>query len=271
MTIDGKKVITPEMFYVIPYYDHQKEYFRLEKEYDGNVYLSYDMSKLINVGDCDKLYVETDLLVNKELDVGGIFANGYLLTQCREKNVIYVPYSYFNVCETNRMLMHLENFNVFDGIEEKIHKVNNGFKVSLSQDKYLLQMQQIENYEDILYKFSTVLLVLSVGILAVGQIYAIYNQRYELAVVKANGLTNYEIIKMMSFQCIKDILLMLGLVFMIMIVLKIILNCFDISFTMFSYLHLYVLLVVIILDYIIPTIISCTYICYFEPERILRF
>ena len=98
-----------------------------------------------------------------------------------------------------------------------------------------------------------------------------HHQKYELTVLKANGLSHIEIMKMNLYQCLVSVLKMILCVFLVLLITKCILYLFHMNFVILSIINMEMLLLFILIDYVLPSVFSLVYICYFDVERILRF
>lgn len=272
LSIQGKEAQLQEMIHIVPYCDYQKDYFHTKWEKgNGNIYLSYKTAELLHIEDIVDISISLSFLKQENYTVAGVLEKDYVLTQSQEQYVIYVPYQYFQEQTTQRVLLQLKDFESFKNISEAIHKVNNNYRIILSQDMYIRQMNQLEAYTKNLSTFIIVLCGLVTLVLTISQFFSVNNQKYEISVLKANGLSRYEILRMM-FQIFCDTILKTFVsVIILLFIEKIVVYFFGIHVSLLSLKLIGLSLLFIGVVHFIPTFFATLFIDHFDVEKLLRF
>ena len=210
-------------------------------------------------------------LTKNKFKIKGVLYEDYFLTQSQQSYIIYVPYQYFHESETNAVLLQLNDFESFLGITDKINEINPLYSTIISQDKYLAQISNLEIYTTNLSTFVTIVCSLVIFILVISQFFTINNQKYELTVLKANGLSNKEIFKMMLILFLQTIVKTTISVICLLLTSKLIVCILGINLKIFTITTLYLSIIFILGIYLAPTILSTLLICHYDVEKLLRF
>lgn len=254
------------------YYDYQKEFFKLDRNFKkGEVYLSYSLAKKLEFNETNTIAINNDDMKQNNFVVAGTFKQDYNLTQTTQQEVIYIPYQYFKQMPSNMVLLKLGSFQDFDGISEKIKAINQSYNIVLSQSKYLTQISFLNMYRDNISTFLIILISSVIILLSIINIFTMSSQKYEITVLKANGLSRSEIIKLMMYITIKLILSSLILIFIIMIIGNGIFLILEIPTHLFSMEIICLTLAFVTTVYFIPHLLTALYITRFDVEKILRF
>lgn len=269
----NQKKITLDNTFIVPYYDYQKEKMNLSQEYQGDVYVSYDLAKSLNLNKDDVLTVNESFLTTQHLSIGGVLNENYSFIQHREKNAscLYIPLRYFQDQETSSVVLQLDNFEAFKHINDNIYKINPQYKTVLSQNTYLSQINTLETLSEQIDKAIVVLFVLVIISLSVNQIFMIYNQKYEISVLKANGLSLGEIMKMMFSLLITQVVKSILCVTAWLLLETFIAICLTIKVSILTSSLLILMILMIIGIYIFPTCLAAVYIAAMNTEKLLRF
>lgn len=272
LSIQGKEVHLQEMIHIVPYCDYQTDYFRIKwKKGNGNVYLSYKTAELLHIEDITDISISLSSLKQQNYTVAGVLEKDYVLTQSQQQYVIYVPYQYFQEQTTKSVLLQLKDFESFMNISESIHNVNINYKIILSQDMYIRQMKQLEAYTQNLSAFIIVLCGLIAFVLTVSQFFSINNQKYEISVLKANGLSRHEILNMMLHMFYDTVIKSLVLIVILLLIEKGIFYFLGINVRLFSMKTIILSLGFVVAVHFVPTLFATLFIEHFDVEKLLRF
>lgn len=258
---------------IIPYFDDQIENITMEKEYDsGNIYLSYSLAKKLSLQDSNEIEIQAHLLNEEKYQMKGYFQRDSMLSQSKGEDIIYVPYECFHTHQTSNVaLVKVSHFQYLDGISEKINTINPTFTVTLSQTKYLSQISFINLYEQNMVNFLIVLLSIAIILLLVMNFFAVRNQKYEITVLKANGLSNKEILKLVLVVALRTIVLSIICISIMLILENTIIMCLGYPSFITSLGIVLFMIVFVSLVYMIPYIFMAVYLNRFDPESMLRF
>ena len=73
--------------------------------------MSYSLAKKLNLKDFNEMTINSHLLREQKYMVGGYFQRDYMLTQSKGKDIIYIPYEYFDSDKTsNTVLINVSHF-----------------------------------------------------------------------------------------------------------------------------------------------------------------
>lgn len=258
---------------VVPYYDYQKENLNLQTKYQGDIYFSYGLQEKLNISRNDTITIHNSLVNIQNMTIGGILKKDYSLIQHVDKKIpcIYVPYKYFHYFESGSMVLELEDFEAFYQISENIKKINNQYNVILSQDTYLSQMSALDKLNEQINQFIIIIFILVIITFCINQLFVIYNQKYEIAVLKANGLSYYEILKLMLCWLGRQIFKSLIVISLFMISETIISVILGLYVNIFNPIIILLMLTMILGLHFLPTLLATVYISKIDTEKLLRF
>lgn len=265
LLVDSKP-ISMDMISLVPYFNYQIKYFNTLWKQPGEIYLSYELANQLPIKKDTKI-----TLKQKEYSIAGVFKQKYSLTQStNDKYIIYVPASYFDAASSSEVLLEIESFEYIQDITNQIYALNSNYKLLLSQDKYISQVTQLEKYKKSLHTFILSLTSMMIVSLSISQLFSIHNQRYEISVLKANGLSKKEILQLMSTIFIRNVFTSIIFISLILIIEKIIASMW-ISVNIFSYSVLIQIIGFSLFIYMLPSFLALLYINHFDVEKLLRF
>lgn len=272
LLINEKKISLNKPIQVVSYYDYQTEKIHTNwQNKTGDIYLSFRLSEELKINKDSNIQLDNLNLTKNKFKIKGVLYEDYFLTQSQQSYIIYVPYQYFHESETNAVLLQLNDFESFLGITDKINEINPLYSTIISQDKYLAQISNLEIYTSNLSTFVTIVCSLVIFILVISQFFTINNQKYELTVLKANGLSNKEIFKMMLILFLQTIVKTTISVICLLLTSKLIVYILGINLKIFTITTLYLSIIFILGIYLAPTILSTLLICHYDVEKLLRF
>ena len=272
LLINEKKISLNKPIQVVSYYDYQTEKIHTNwQNKTGDIYLSFRLSEELKINKDSNIQLDNLNLTKNKFKIKGVLYEDYFLTQSQQSYIIYVPYQYFQESETNAVLLQLNDFESFLGITDKINEINPLYSTIISQDKYLAQISNLEIYTSNLSTFVTIVCSLVIFILVISQFFTINNQKYELTVLKANGLSNKEIFKMMLILFLQTIVKTTISVICLLLTSKLIVYILGINLKIFTITTLYLSIIFILGIYLAPTILSTLLICHYDVEKLLRF
>lgn len=261
--------IDNKIFRIVPYFEQQKEQFQLDITYEGTTYLSYDAAKILGIDQATTLTIN-----DTSYSVGGVLKEGNALTQVSNlvaQPTIYVPYTDLSNTTVDLAYIELDSFETFETITEDLQEINPDYQVTLSQRDYLTKIEQLKTYTSSFQMFTLTLTFLVIVLLCIAQLFTIYNQKYEISVLKANGLSIKEIIHLMLHMFFKNMVVSLIFSFLFLIIEMLIAFGFQLSVPVYSLKSISLTVGISALIYFIPSFLATLYIAHFDVEKLLRF
>lgn len=256
---------------IVPYFPYQKDNFVLEEEYqDGDVYLSYSLAQKMNLNKNKEIIVNDSMLDKTSFKIKGYLKRDSRLLQAEGELIMYIPYAYINAdTASNRVLINMSHFKYLDGISDRIKTINPSFEVILSDANYVSQISIMnlmnENLDNFVYVLSSTLILLLLAI----NYNAIHNQRYEIAVLRANGLSHKELAKLILYITFKNIIKTLGIIVILLFIGESIALAYKIHLISLDMLFFLVIFIMII--YFLPCVTMILYATKLSIEKLLRF
>ena len=266
-------IVSCDSIIILPYFDYQLKNMKIEKKYDvGNIYLSYSLAKKLNLKDFNEMTINSHLLREQKYMVGGYFQRDYMLTQSKGKDIIYIPYEYFDSDKTsNTVLINVSHFRYLDKISDRINTINPTFTTTLSETKYLSQISFINLYEKNIVNFLVILMSITILLLMIMNFFVIKNQKYEITVLKANGLSRKELMRLIITMTIRSIFMSIILILFMLIIENFILVYMGYPSILTSISIIFAMIIFVSFVYAIPQILTILYLNRFEAESLLRF
>lgn len=219
----------------------------------------------------NSIMVENNVLKQSRFEIKGFFNKEYNLFQTEDINCIYIPYEYFVDQEVNKVVLELNNFNEFENIDEAIYKINLNYKVTYSQSQYINQINEFDDFSNKLDAFSVTLIILVSVLLGVMHFFTAMNQKYEIAVLKANGLSNKEMMTLMFVYFKNMFLKSLVFISICLCMAKMLFLVLGKTVHLLTFSNIIIILFLTGIVYIIPNIIATIIMIRFDPEKLLRF
>lgn len=255
---------------IVPYLPFQftEGKFEWKIESDFPIYISKSLEQKLNINREDILKVG---LLKDAFKISGTVKINVYSNITENQNIIYVPYDYFDIKETNKCLIYVEDFKDINEITQQLAKIDKNYEINMPYANYNTMKELINQYSRNLTIFIQVLIMVVVILLSISQYYEINNQRYQICILKANGLSRFEIVKLMLTQFIGDIILISILGVVISLVLsKLSQSVFGFALHILTIRYLSCLILFILGIKVIPSLMSLYLVNRHEPETLLR-
>lgn len=271
-TLDEISYEFDEPITIAPYYPYQEAYFRTI--YDDNhheVFITAKLADKLSSDHPENIEIDSHMLNGNSLKISGIFQQDYRLTQTPDTVLaIYIPNRYFVYDQKDKVLLKLDTFENFTNISDKIHEINSTYKTFFSQDKYISQMANLSSYTEHLNNFIFILIGMIILLLSFSQYFTVHNQKYEISILRANGLSKKEILFTLSVYMIKQILKTTCFVCVFALMAKLI--SYSFGFNLMISLSLCIIgFLIILFTYLIPGLLLALLILRIDIEKMLRF
>lgn len=237
--------------------------------------------------------IDIDMVQKKEIEIeiSGILRNDIINIYSNSgNNVIYMPFNnmreilddtisndftkseyYSKKWTPSAYILYAKDYNVIKEATEKLKSISPNFKIV---NKY----QDIESMNDNIRRVKGIILTVSFIILLIvfllmGVLYMNYTaqRRYEIALLKANGLTREETRKIVLTESLLQILKTSILAFIFSIVIALATRIlFSIKMIEINIALIGMLVVISFLSIIIPTILTINNINNYNPDKIMR-
>lgn len=227
-----------------------------------------------------------------EFNLAGIVQNKNNSYTDGGNNIIYVPINYMNEVLTkvtkeyfqtvsrdieykewapSAYVLFSKSYNDVKTVIDKVKNINvNYVAVSKFQDVESMNTM-VNSIKDIAALVIIVILIIIFALMAIIHMNYMLSRKYEIAILKANGFTRGELIRLMLAESIKHIVK----VTLISSVLSVIITCITNILLSFGVVQIGLSMILInfivsIVSIIIPTILSILVINRFQPDKIMR-
>ncbi|MTI94368.1 MAG: ATP-binding cassette domain-containing protein [Firmicutes bacterium] len=233
------------------------------------------------------ILIDVSAMVELEFRVAGILnANVVNRYSGRGPNVIYVPYSSMQEIleetqaqyaeedqewSSSSYVLFAKHYNQVETIMERVSFVNPNFaSVSEYQDIETMNAM-ITNVREIAFSIVLAVLVIIFLLMSIIHMNYVLGRKYEIAQLKANGLTRLDLLKLIMVESARHIVIVTVLASVVSISLVAAVNLLF-SYTMVSVgAGIFAInLLVSLLSVFVPTIISVVVINKYKPDSIMR-
>ena len=270
ITINGE--VLPFEYDIVPYFPFEIENNKFEwidRENSG-VVLSSILGTKLDIDSNINVSVNQDFLL-EPLNVVGVYhidVNSYYTDA---KNIIYVPYNMLPKNEASTFLLQANDYKACITIRDKISQVDKNYDVILPFNYYSTILDMMSSYSSTLLNSSITILIVVIILTCISNVYEITNKKLELCILRANGLTQKEVLKMMIINYFKNITLDSIITITLTIIgLNVFMLLLSIDTVLLSPLLFLGTIVITLSINIIPSIATVLYINKFSPEKTLR-
>ncbi len=270
---------------------------------NNSVHLNFDIftpvmlcETVMSVGEDNAPYnidIDISKKINLDFDLAGILDSNVRNTYTSSGgNVIYIPYTVLQeIINTNQKsyissktsiqnykewfpsayVIFAKNYNDIQPVMSKIKSINPNFQTVSNYQDIGTMNRMIESARDT--GKLIVIVVLTIIFLLMSIIYFnnTLRRKYEICVLKANGMTQSELFKLVMVESIRHVIIVTIISTVISLVLiwalNMIFNFNVINFGMAIVIHN---ILVSMLSILIPTIIAVVAVNRFKPDRIMR-
>lgn len=226
-----------------------------------------------------------------EFDISGILEDSVKnIYSDSGNNVIYIPYDMMegirakvtlegsgNVSlekkewNPSAYVIYAKNYDDVKLVMEKVKDINSNFKTLSTYQDIDAMNTLINNIREVATLVVIVILIVIFLLMSIIHMNYTLDRKYEISVLKANGLTRIELLKLILAESARHIVkVTVTSTIISLIVIKIVNLLFNYSMVTFDLTILGVNSVVAILSIIVPTIISLVMVNKFSPDRIMR-
>ena len=226
-----------------------------------------------------------------EFDISGILEDSVKnIYSDSGNNVIYIPYDMMegirakvtlegsgNVSlekkewKPSAYVIYAKNYDDVKLVMEKVKYINSNFKTLSTYQDIDAMNTLINNIREVATLVVIVILIVIFLLMSIIHMNYTLDRKYEISVLKANGLTRIELLKLILAESARHIVkVTVTSTIISLIVIKIVNLLFNYSMVTFDLTILGVNSVVAILSIIVPTIISLVMVNKFSPDRIMR-
>lgn len=172
---------------------------------------------------------------------------------------------------SSAVIIHISDFTLLDDIKEKISYLNPNF-ICISEFQDIESMKKtISSSKIAVLVFSVVIFLIVFILMSVVYVQQVESRKYEIAMLKANGLTKKEIAKLVYFESVLDVAKIICVSLLIMLALMLICKCvFTYTIINVDCISIILLVIISIVSIYIPTTIMLRYVNKCEPDFIMR-
>ncbi len=250
---------------IVPYF---KDLTPLNFEWcnqENGIYLSYPLAKQLGITSTSTINIQSD----HEITIDGVLKSTNSNYFTSEKTLIYVPYDYFNNNESNQYLIEINHYKKVTDVRDKISLLNKEYSVYSPYKDYTSLYKMMDSNKLLINSFTISLLLIILILSSVSKIHSISNKKFELCILRANGLSKKELIKLMGMVFIKNSIIEYILAVSSIVVLSFIAKnsilTIHLSISSLSILFLFTLGMEFI-----PSLCTLIYLNQFQVENLLR-
>lgn len=187
------------------------------------------------------------------------------------KHSMFIPGEYFNEQPVFKLLLKIDNFKNFDNVIQKIKNIDDQYVVLSPFNEQLTMKEMIDNYSSNLQLITSVLLVIVIVLISIYKIYLASTKKYQICILKANGLTRSQIVKMSLIDLLIEQLQTIILVLIFSAIINLLIkDYFNYSISVLNPMFILFIIVFCFGVHVIPTIITVAYFNQYSPETLLR-
>lgn len=293
-----------KQYTVLPYIDNDymkartKEYSELE----NGVFISSSLAKKLNIESLENAELEVEVCVpmsimegdvtyenvlykadydevikkNIRMLVKGILSENFINTySIYGDDVIYMDYDEMlklsNAHKSSALIITISDFSMLDSVENKISNINPNF-VCISELQDIEAMKSaVASTKNAVLILSSVMFIIVFIFMSVIYVQETDRRKYEFAMLKANGLTKTEVMKLVCVESFVDVLKIMSTALLIMLALVLICRSM-LGFTLIAldFISIVLLTIISVMAIYIPTYITLKYVNKFEPAKIMR-
>ncbi len=266
---NGESIQTLEPITVIPYFDFQLRYLGITKS--EGAYLSYFLAERYDIQEDMQLRLES-FDYQENISVSGILSPDFALVQgSGTLYAIYVPAEIFLMDVHTQGVIHLRDFEAFLNMYDNVKTIVPNHQIILASNDYLTQMATMDHYRTYVNTFITILLILTILFLSISQFFAIKNHKYEISILRANGLSKREVVITVIHLFARDIMKTAGLVALFLIFTDLLFRIMHVSLSLITPFLILVYLLLLIITYTIPLLLTLWMMLRVDIEKMLRF
>ena len=268
--VNNEPKFSYNLVYIAPIYDYQKN--SIENFNENGIYLSQNFAKAHQIEVGDTLMIKDTNLKEESLVVNDIITAQFIQTS--HLQMVYLPYHYFEHLDTQnyeQLVLNYDKFSQLVNISDTIYELNPDYEVTLGSNEYLNYIDIIETMDESISTMIQVSLFITVLLLSLMQWIMIFNQKYELTVLKANGLSNQDIYKLIGWITIKAIGQCLLVVLVTISFVQLLLFIFNLPLMIVNYKFIGSIALFVSIVYSIPNFMTAINLSRFDIEKILRF
>lgn len=164
-----------------------------------------------------------------------------------------------------------KNYYDVETVIDKASSINPNFKVLSSYQNLEAMNTMIDNIKDVASMIVIVILIIIFLLMGIIHMNYTLERKYEISVLKANGFTRFELIKLILAESTRHIVKVTIISTIISFMIIEILNfLFNFSVVDFGLLIVVINLLVAVISIIVPTVISLIVVNRFRPDKIMR-
>lgn len=224
------------------------------------------------------------------LSLSGILNENVINTKSASgNNIIYMPYAMmedilsktqskyattsdkWDKWQPSAYVVYAKDYNLVDNVKEKLQTINVNFKVINNYQDVESMNVMIANIQNISQYVIIVILLIIFVLMAIIQMNRVMNRKYEIAILKANGLTNGEVVRIVLIESLAHVVVVSIIAFLIGIVVSnVVNNLFAFSVVGRGSNMLFNIVGISMLSITIPTILTVIMVNRFKPDYIMR-
>ncbi len=268
LTINDKQEVIDTTYEVVSLLDYQQEQV---KDYNKQgAYVSSTFASKYNILVGDKISFYDNKLYTYEV-VGVIDKN---IIQSEKQLSVYLHVDHFidnGYSPDNKVVLTFSSFTDLVNISNSVSKIDDDYSVIVANNEYISYVKTIQSVESTIEQLTVILIIITIIMLSIIQIMAIMNQKYEIAVLKANGLSRRNIYALLTYISIRSILLCTVIINLLLILLHFISEGFNLPIMVFTQSQGSQSLFIVTIIYLIPSFIASFLLNRINIEKVLRF
>ncbi len=268
-SIDGEEILNGNVLEIYSYPSSQQQSF--ESKNSGSVYITLELSRRLNVNIGDEIVLNNDSLQQNTYIVDAIFDTGYRPVQSSKELSMFIHEDQFINYDATSLLLQFSSFNDLLSVHETVKDINQDYIPVIANSNYIEQATLLKITDEYLSNFIISLVTITVVLLTIMNFIAITNQKYEITILKANGLSNKDILKLLLYMSFNSSWITLISVMGLFTFTYVALLMLHIPILQIDFLTVIALVILTPSLFILPNLLTAAYINHFDVEKLLRF
>ncbi|QVK19784.1 ATP-binding cassette domain-containing protein [Mycoplasmatota bacterium] len=249
--------------------------------YNATVYNKETGAEFVTDVDISKEYqfevrvkgiLDPSVVNNYSIDSGNTIYMSYeMMREIQNESTGIVDGKDFHEWNTSALVIKVEDYSYFDTVKRKIVNINPNYEIISEYQDTEAMRDNTELIRKGFYMLSIIILGIIFSLMTVIYIQIIDNRKYEVAMLKANGLTKFEILKLFFFETIFDVskIVLFSSMFMFIVVLYVN-NNNHMKLLSLDLLNFFNIIIITFISMFIPTIFMLLLVNRANPDRIIR-
>lgn len=238
-----------------------------DNQLSGNeITISPSLRKYLNVGDT----INLKTINNNEYKVIDISKDSSHVLSNTE-NIIYVPLESISTKSFSNYLLKINSYRDYEIVIQSLNKINQDYFINIPFTNYKNIIELENSYSKQINDITITLTFITISLLVITTLFNVNSKKYEICILKANGLNNKNLFNLYMKEQILNYSLNCFYIFNLMVIFnQIIQLLFNIRINSISFNSFVLVIFILLFVNLIPMSIGLFKISRYSPEKLLR-